>query len=76
MKDVAVKWKDVGIQLLRSGNTLDIIEKSYHNVSKLYILLYIAVQSIQIRSGKINNVMLMYCYLLVGCYDMLPRDVC
>ena len=33
MKDVAVKWKDVGIQLLSSGSTLDIIEKSHHNVS-------------------------------------------
>ena len=41
LKDVAVKWKDVGIQLLSSGNTLDIIEKSQHNVSKLYVLLHV-----------------------------------
>ena len=37
MKDVALKWKDVGIQLLSSGNILDIIEKCHHNVSKLYV---------------------------------------
>ena len=42
IKDMSVKWKEIGIQLLSSESTLDIIEKDHE---KVLSALHVAIAS-------------------------------
>ena len=81
VKAVAVKWRNLGFQLLNNESvqhTLDIIKEDH--TGKVNIIIHTMMQ--KGHAGTLYNIaictncILICCYELVGCHEVLSGNVC